>query len=91
MMTGGGCNHKRACLKAAGVLLAIVLAILLLSQLVTTDTIDVLKHSLSLWSIIALVVIINLVSFGCFIVLFFAYRWIRCDLRPSSGDQLEIE
>lgn len=79
-----GCNRKRALGKAAVVLLAIILAVFALSQLITVDTIDVLKHSLSLWSIVALVVIINLVSFGCFIVLYFAYRWIRCDLKPSK-------
>lgn len=86
---GEGCNRKRACVKATAVLLAVVLAVAGLSQLITPDAIDVLKHSLSLWSIIALVVIINLVSFGCFIVLYIAYRWIRCDIRPRSGDTLE--
>lgn len=76
------CNRRRALGKASVVLAAIAAAVAGLSQLITTDTIDVLKHSLSLWSIVALVVIINLVSFSCFIVLFFAYRWIRCDLKP---------
>lgn len=80
------CNRRRALGKAAVVLLAIVLAVAGLSQLITTDTIDILKHSLSLWSIVALVVIINLVSFACFIVLFFAYQWIRCDLKPPRDE-----
>jgi len=86
------CNHKRACIKTAIVLLAIVLTVTILSQLVTADALDVLKHSLSLWSIIALVIIINLVSFGCFIVLFFAYQWIRRDMKPPrKEDHLETE
>lgn len=90
-MKAGGCHHKRACVKMAAVLLAIIAAVAVLSQFITVDAIDTLKHSLSLWSIIALVIIINLVAFGCFIVLYFAYQWIRCDLKPPPKDPAGIE
>ena len=80
------CRHKRACLKLAVVLGAITLAVAGLSQLITTEALDELKHNLSLWSVIALVVIINLVSVACFIVLNAAYQWIRRDLKPSNRE-----
>lgn len=80
------CRHKRACLKLAVVLGAIALAVAGLLQLVTADALDELKQSLSLWSVIVLVVIINLVSFACFIVLNAAYQWIRRDWKPPERE-----
>ena len=60
-----------------------------LSFLVTDEALAQLKHNLSLWSIIALVVIINLVSFLCFLFFFYAYRWIRRDLKTKKQDILD--
>jgi uncharacterized BrkB/YihY/UPF0761 family membrane protein len=83
-------NGKRACVKIAviAVLIAAVLAALIF--VVNGQMLDELKHSMSLWTMIALVIIINLVSFVCFVVLYAAYKWVRRDLKPRRDDELDM-
>lgn len=83
-------NRKRAFAKI--ILIVLLLAALAAALTLTVDqqALDALKHGLSVWTIIALVLIINLVSFVCFIVLFAAYRWVRCDLKPRRDDDLDL-
>lgn len=83
-------NKKRACMKMAVVAVAIIAALAALVLLLDGQALDELKHSLSLWTIVALVVVINLVSFVCFIVLYAAYRWVRRDLKPVRDAELDI-
>jgi len=86
MRHAGECNRFRAILKTIFILAGIAAGVTALSYFVDDQALNVLKHNLSLWSIIALVVIINLVSFGCFIVLYAAWQWVRCDLKPHTTD-----
>lgn len=83
------CNRKRALIKIGVVLFTIVLIVAGLSHFVSAQALDELKHSLSLWTMISLVLIINLVTLGSFIVLFAAYQWIRCDLKPQKSRDLD--
>lgn len=62
-----------------------------LSQIIGEDDLDQLKHNLSLWSIIALVIIINLVSFVCFLIMMMAYKWIRADFKNNATKQDILE
>ncbi len=67
------------------VVLVVALALLFgLIMLVGDQHLDQLKHSLSLGTIILLVVILNVVSFICFIVMYGAYQWIRTDLKDDE-------
>ena len=83
-------NRKRACAKMAAVSVLVVAVLAALIWLVNDRMLDELKHTLSLWTIVALVLIINLVSFVCFVVLYAAYRWVRRDLKPRPDDGLDI-
>lgn len=80
---------KRVCLKLGITILTTALLIGLLSHFISGQALDELKHSLSLWTIIALVVVINLVGFICFLVLFAVYQWIRGDLKAQNSDILK--
>ena len=63
------------------------LALLLLAVLVLTindQALDELKFNLGLWTIIALVLIINLVSFVSFLVMYMIYRWVKKDLELND-------
>lgn len=87
-------SENHACKKRAlgKILISVLVAgvlIALLSHFISDQALDELKHSLSLWTIIALVVIINLAGFICFLVLFAVYQWIRCDLKPQKHDVLK--
>ena len=73
-------------LKLIGLIFGAALFIHVLSQFVDDAALDHLKHNLSLWSIIALVIIINLVSFICFIVMINLYKWISRDFKSPKDD-----
>lgn len=76
-------SKKRGCLKIL-LLLSVCAAIVgILSQHIDDQALDVLKHNLSVWTIIILVIVINLVSFMCFTVMYFAYRWISKDFKKK--------
>lgn len=83
-------NKKRACAKIALVAVLVLAAIAALILLLDGQALDQFKHTLSLWTIVALVIIINLVSFVCFVVLYAAYRWVRRDLKPQRDADLDI-
>ena len=90
MKNGKICNHnrKRACLKILfilGVAAAIVLA---LSFYVPDQALDELKYSLTLGSIVAIVIIINVISFVCFLIFSMAYHWVRQDLKPPRTEDV---
>lgn len=82
-------NCKRACAKIAIVFLVTFLVLAGLTYFVNSQLLNDLKYNFSLEVIIALVVIINLVSFLCFIVLHMTYQWIRRDLNPSRYNDLD--
>lgn len=80
-------NPRRALAKTGFIIVTAILIIAALAYFVNEQALDELKHNLSLWSLIALVIIINLVSFICFIVLYAAYRWVKGDLKaPEKAD-----
>jgi uncharacterized BrkB/YihY/UPF0761 family membrane protein len=83
-------HRGRACAKMAVVAFGVIVVLALMIGLLNEQMLDELKHTLSLWIIVALVVIINLVSFLCFVVLYAAYRWVRRDLKPGRDDELDI-
>ena len=83
-------NKKRACVKIAVVAVAVIAALAALALLLDGQALDELKHTLSLWTIVALVLVINLVSFVCFVILYAAYRWVRRDLKPQRDAELDI-
>ena len=80
----------RGCFKI--VLLLAICAVLVgvLTQFIDEQSIEALKHNMSVSTIITLVIVINLVSFMCFTVMYFAYRWIRKDFKnkPDAVDDL---
>lgn len=90
-----GCGAKKLCpksaccvgVKAGFVFIVILAALYLLVHFVGNQVfLNELKYSLSVWTVIALVIIVNLVSFLCFMVLFAAWRWIRRGLKTDQGD-----
>lgn len=81
-------NTKRACVKTAIVLIATLAVVIGLSFLIDKDVLSELKHGLTLSTIILLLILINLISFLCFIVMFAAYQWIRRDLKPTRPDDI---
>ena len=82
-------NCKRACAKIAVVFLVTFLVLAGLTCFVNSQLLNDLKYNFSLEVIIALVIIINLVSFLCFMALYMTYRWIRRDLNPSRYNDLD--
>lgn len=85
-------NPRRALCKTLLVAGFAGLCVWILSLTIDEGALDRLKFDLSLWTLIALVLIINLVSLASFAVLYAAYKWVRCDLRPprdidDDGDQ----
>lgn len=75
--------------------LAIIFAVCLLLLFVllgvfSERALDEIKHALSLWTLVSLVIFINLISFLCFIVMFSAWRWIQRDIKPPKDKDLDI-
>ena len=81
-------NPRRAVLKIAVIIGIMLLSAGLLSLAVDNTAINQLKFDLSLWTVIVLVLIINLVSAGCLIILYAAYRWVRQDLKPPRSEDI---
>lgn len=82
-------NPGRAVLKMTALLLGLVFFAGVLVGLVDDSLIDQLKFNLSLGALIGLVVIINIISLICFIGLYAAYQWIRCDLKAPRSEDIE--
>jgi hypothetical protein len=81
-----GCNRKKACAKLAGLCAAALT--LLTFALVWFDGHDLsrFKDKLSLWTILALVLVANLGSVLVFMMGVAAWRWVRRDWRPDVLD-----
>ena len=76
-------SKGRGCLKILLLLAICTVIVAVLSQYIDEQSLDVLKHNLSVRTIITLVIVINLVSFMCFTVMYFAYRWISKDFKQK--------
>lgn len=87
-------NSKRALCKV--LLIAIIAALIVagLSQLVTDQALDELKYSLNLGTIVILVIVINIVSFTCFLIFYTLYQWVKKDLKEKpevdEDDPLDV-
>lgn len=79
-------NKKRGLAKAIIVVAGTLALLGIVAGTITEHDIDVFKHSLNLWTVISLVIIINLVSFLCAIIMFTAWRWIKSDLKEPKDD-----
>lgn len=79
-------HPRRAIVKMIIVLALAVGALAALIFSIDDQVLDQLKHSLSIGTIIALVLLINIVSFVAFILLYAAYQWVRCDLKPGARE-----
>ncbi|MCB1530845.1 MAG: hypothetical protein H6853_01690 [Rhodospirillales bacterium] len=80
----------RACTKIFVLLCAAVILFLTLAYCIDKETVDTLKQSLSVGTIVALVVVINLISFIVFMVMYAAWQWVRCDLKaPRPENHLD--
>lgn len=77
------------CKKLLVVFVVVLLIVAGLSSFVDTQAISEIKYNFSLWTIIALVIIINLVSGLCFLAMYMAYRWVQRDIKPSRDDEFE--
>ena len=79
-------NPKRAYTKIAVV--AATLGVLLgaLITFVDRESFQDLRHHLTLWLVLAIVVIVNLTSFLLFTLFWAIYRWIKNDLEPPQED-----
>lgn len=83
-------NKKRACAKLLLVSGCVLAALALLIYILGGPAVGELKNNFSVWTIVTLVIVINLVSFLCFIVLYTAWKWIRQDLETGkSRDELD--
>ena len=76
-------NPKRAYTKIACVAAFLGIALGVLITLIDRETFHDLRHHLTLWLIIGIVVIINITSFLLFTLFWGLYRWIRRDFDPS--------
>jgi uncharacterized membrane protein len=81
-------NGKRACCKLAFIICVTLTVLIGLYFFVDSQVVSGIKENFSLGVIIALVVIVNLVSFLCFIVLYAAYQWVRCDLKEKRLEDI---
>ena len=78
-------SQIKGTLKLIALIAIIGVVIFGLSHIIGEDDLDHLKYNLSLWTIIALVIIINLVSFICFLIMMMAYKWIRPDFKNNAA------
>jgi uncharacterized BrkB/YihY/UPF0761 family membrane protein len=79
-------NRTRAYCKIAGVALVLGLLLALLIAVVSRETLNDLRHHLTLWLVIAIVAIINIMSFLMFSLFWLIYRWIKRDFDPPEDD-----
>jgi cation transporter-like permease len=77
-------NRRRAYRKMAAVaalLIAILVALIIFAN---QQTVNGLRHHLTLWLIIAIVMIANISSFLILAAMLAAYKWIKRDLDPDD-------
>ncbi|MDB5395354.1 MAG: hypothetical protein JWM91_2860 [Rhodospirillales bacterium] len=80
-------SSTRAYCKIVGVAIALGVVLGALITFVDRETVNGLRHHLTLWLVIAIVAIINIVSFLLFALFWIIYRWIKRDLDPFDEDQ----
>lgn len=87
-MTEKSCkNSKRALCKVGLIVLLAAILVAVLSHFATGQALDELKYSLNLGTIVILVVVINVVSFSCFLIFYTLYQWVKKDLRENRPDE----
>lgn len=85
-------NRKRAVLKIAFIITGLLILAAVLGLTLNDAVLDQLKFDLNLWSLIAIVLIINILSLVLFLVLFVAYQWVRTDLKsPRVEDERDSD
>jgi hypothetical protein len=75
-------RQSRAYCKIAGIVLVLALVLGVLVMFISRETVNDLRHHLTLWLVIAIVAIINIVSFLMFTLFWILYRWVKQDLEP---------
>jgi uncharacterized BrkB/YihY/UPF0761 family membrane protein len=79
-------HRARAYCKIVGVAVVLGLVLALLVTFVSRETVNDLRHHLTLWLVIAIVAIINIASFLMFTLFWAIYRWIKRDFDPEEND-----
>lgn len=79
-------QRARAYCKIVGVAIVLGLVLGALVTFVSRETVNDLRHHLTLWLVIAIVAIINIVTFLIFTLFWVIYRWIKRDLDPEDED-----
>jgi uncharacterized BrkB/YihY/UPF0761 family membrane protein len=79
-------HRGRAYWKIVGVALVLGLLLALLVTFVSHQSVNDLRHHLTLWLVVGIVAIINIVSFLMFTLFWMIYRWIKQDLDPEDED-----
>lgn len=77
-------RQTRAYCKIVGIALVLALVLGALVMFISRETVNDLRHHLTLWLVIAIVAIINIVSFLMFTLFWILYRWIKQDLEPTD-------
>lgn len=78
--------RRRIACKLALIILTAAIVIAGLVWSIDEQALDNLKHRLSLWTLIALLLIINVVSFVSFMVMYMAWKWVRSDIKGERGN-----
>ena len=73
--------------KLIGVAVGLGLVLAALIEFVNRETVNGLRHHLTLWLVIAIVAIINITSFMLFALFYLTYRWIKRDLDPPEEEE----
>ena len=79
-------RRTRAYSKIVGIVVVLGIVLGALITLISRETVNGLRHHLTLWLVIAIVAIINIVSFLMFTLFWILYRWIKRDLEPVEKD-----
>ncbi len=79
-------RSARAYCKIVGFAVFLGVALGALITFVSRETVNDLRHHLTLWLVIAIVAIINIVSFLMFTLFWAIYRWIKRDLDPPEDE-----
>lgn len=77
--------RRRIAFKLAMIIVTAAFVIAGLVWSIDDQALDNLKHRLSLWTLIALLLIINVVSFVSFLVMYTAWKWVRNDLKNNNN------
>jgi cation transporter-like permease len=80
-------DRRRGYRKIAAVVALLLAVLAALIVFINEQTVNGLRHHLTLWLIIAIVMMINITSFLVLAALLAAYKWIKRDLDPDDeGD-----